>query len=477
MDNPDRNKTWVGDYDSDEYPESPNFLSDNSDIEDYEDWEDSRGKLRVEPSFDLQETSVQSNIDVDNSVELHQSLLSYGTDFDELATQDPVHKRILELVVEKAPEPEIILFSKVNLVKLATIHKVKASNLDDAILSSMMQAVSLAQDEEAVRRETQNKEEKTIRDCIDQLHWLIRKNHLQEHVAGILKKIIKASHYEIPSVIRKTRVDDLCGILYAIISDDYYKDAPVAVEISNPSQIDDITATTSDPKLESKPLKHIPHAGTRFGINLITHLTLIGGRPMHVEKFYTTDKATFSGVTRKISSSLESSRSSHRKRLGCLSQEEMRNGNWLYQIASDFESLNMDYAAWKIFDAPSLGMMPSIQEKQVFMIHEYHLGMPARIEEKVRGRPKVWNTWNLLVSLTLTSPPAPEFVPCSKGIIIKPASMGMAALSKALPKPQAKGPHVEKQEVKKERRNKRNKQKKNKGQGMVRPATFQLPLR
>ncbi|KAH0391594.1 hypothetical protein KCU89_g14354, partial [Aureobasidium melanogenum] len=219
------NKTWAGDYDSDEYPENPNFLSDNSDIEDYEDWEDSRGKLRVEPSFDLQETSIQSNIDVDNSVELHQSLLSYGTDFDELATQDPIHERIMELVVEKAPEPEIILFSKVNLVKLATIHKLKASNLDDAILSSMMQAVSLAQDDEAVRRETQNKEERIIRDCIDQLHWLTRENHLQEHVAGILNKIIKASHYEIPSVIRKTRVDDLCGILYAIISDDYYKDA------------------------------------------------------------------------------------------------------------------------------------------------------------------------------------------------------------------------------------------------------------
>lgn len=344
-------------------------MSDNSDVEDFEDWGNSSAEPRVEPSFDLRETSIPSNLDVDDPVELHQSLLSYGTDFDELANQDPVHKRILELVVEKASKPEIIVFSKVNLVKLATIHKLKASNLDDAILSSMMQAVSLAQDNEAVRRETENKEERIIRDCIDQIHWLTKKSHLEDHVAATLLNIIKASHYKIPSVIRKKKVDDLCGILYAIVSDDHYKDAPLAAEISSPPQINDIAATTSDSKPESKSLKHIPHAGTRFGIHLITHLTLIGGRPMHVEKLYTTDKATFSEVMRKISNSLGSSQSSQRKRLGVLTQEQMNTGSWLYQIASDLELLNMGYAAWKIFDELSLKMMPSVREDQIFMIH------------------------------------------------------------------------------------------------------------
>lgn len=311
-----------------------------------------------------------TKLDVNDSVELHQSLLSSGTDFDHLANEDPIHERILELVVEKALEPEIIVFSKVNLVKLAAIHKVKASNLDDAILSSMMQAVSLAQNDKTVRRETQNKDERIIRDCIDQIHWLAKKkNHLEEHVASTLRSIIKASHYEIPSVIKKRKVDDLCGILYAIISDDYYKDTSTATEISTPSQIDDVAATTSDPKLECQPLKHIPHPGIRFGMNLITHLALIGGQPMHLEKFYTTDKATFSEVMRKISSTLESSQSPHHKRLGILTQKQMEHGNWLYQIALDFESLNMEYAAWKIFDAPSLKMMPSVQEKQVLLIH------------------------------------------------------------------------------------------------------------
>lgn len=103
--------------------------------------------------------------------------------------------------------------------------------------------------------------------------------------------------------------------------------------------------------------------------------------------------------------------------------------------------------------------------------------MPARDEEKVRGTPKVWNTWNLLVNPALTSLPAPEFVPCSKGIVVKPASMGLTALSKALPKPLAKGRPEEKQEEKEGRRNKRIKQKKNKGKGAAQPATFQLPLR
>lgn len=91
--------------------------------------------------------------------------------------------------------------------------------------------------------------------------------------------------------------------------------------------------------------------------------------------------------------------------------------------------------------------------------------MPARISEKVRGWPRVWNTWDLLVSPTLASPPAPEFVPCSGDIVLAPVSVGMTALSKALPSPHTGGRKVGKQQrekkegekegEKKERRNKR----------------------
>ncbi|KAH0022495.1 hypothetical protein KCU78_g5742, partial [Aureobasidium melanogenum] len=475
MDSSDHHNTWDGDYDSDQYSENPNYLSDNSDVEDYEDWEDPQSSSRVEPTFHLQDTSVLSDLDAGRSVELHQSLLSYGTDFDELANQDPVYERILEFVKENAMEPEIIVYSKVNFIKLATINKAKASNLQDVVLSSMMEAVSLAQGDEAVRRETQNKEERIIRDCIDQIHWLNKQNHLEDHVVATLKNIIKASRYQIPSVIKEEKVDDLCGVLYAIISDDYYKDAPIATEDAIPSQTDHVTATTSNSKPESKPLKHIPQPGNRFSINLITHLTLVGGLPMHFEKVFTSDKASYQEVMRKVSCSLQNSQSLHR--LGFLTRQQMDHGNWLYQAAADMKMLDWERDGWQVVDDISYKKLLPSEEEEIFMIHEYHLGMPARIGEKVRGRPKVWNTWDLLVSPTLTSPPAPEFVPCSKGIVIKPASMGMVALSKALPKPQAKGPPVDKQEVKQGRRNKRIKQKKNKGKATAKPATFQLPLR
>ncbi|KAG9598191.1 hypothetical protein KCU77_g4552, partial [Aureobasidium melanogenum] len=111
---------------------------------------------------------------------------------------------------------------------------------------------------------------------------------------------------------------------------------------------------------------------------------------------------------------------------------------------------------------------------------EYHLGMPARIEEKVRGMPRLWNTWNVLVIPTLTSPLAPEFVPCYNDMIVAPFGMEMTALRRALPDPQSKSRTVEQQKAsKKQRRNKRVRQKKNKGKnkGMTKPATFQLALR
>ncbi|KEQ67377.1 uncharacterized protein M437DRAFT_80025 [Aureobasidium melanogenum CBS 110374] len=467
-------------HDTDNYSNSP--MSDNSNPEDFDGIEDLKDQhnLHNEPTFHLEDTTALSHVDVTKSSELDQSLLSYGTNFEQLANKDPVYKRILQIVQEYATEPDTIVYAKVNSVKLATINEAKASNLVDAELSSMMEAVGLAQRCKTARRNAQNKEEEIIRDCIDQIHWLNRKRRLQHKVAGMLRAIIKASDYTIPGNVKRVQIDDLFGFLYAITSDIYYKDTLLAATTQNMPSNGHVTATNSDSKTESRPLKHIPHAGSRFGINLITHLTLVGGLPMHVEKFYTTDKATFSEVMRKISSSLESSQSHHRKRLGFLTQNQRKHGNWLFQIAPDFESLNLGYAAWKIFDAPSLKLMPTVQEKQVFMIHEYHLSMPARIKEKVRSSPRLWNTWSLLDSPTLTSPPAPEFVPCYNDMIVAPFEMEMTALRSALPNPQAKTRTAEQQKAgKKERRKKRVRQKKNKGKNkdISKPATFQLAFR
>jgi hypothetical protein len=61
-----------------------------------------------------------------------------------LLAKDPVHTRMLKLVVKNAIDRKIILYTKVNLVKLAAINKAKTSNLEDAELASMMTSVSLA---------------------------------------------------------------------------------------------------------------------------------------------------------------------------------------------------------------------------------------------------------------------------------------------------------------------------------------------
>ena len=84
--------------------------------------------------------------------------------------------------------------------------------------------------------------------------------------------------------------------------------------------------------------------------------------------------------------------------------------------------------------------------------------MPARISEKVRAQPRYWNTWNLLDGPTLTSPPAPEFVPCSGDFLIAPVSVGMRALSRALPDPRTGGRNGG-EDAKKERKKTRDKQK------------------
>lgn len=133
------------DYNSD--PDSdtiPNYLSDNSDIEDFDDYEATKTNLRKEATFGPKETIRLPVQVVVAEVGPEPNLISYGTNFDILLAEDPVHARMLELVIENAVDPNIILFTKLNLVKLAAISKAKASNIEDAELASMMTAVSLA---------------------------------------------------------------------------------------------------------------------------------------------------------------------------------------------------------------------------------------------------------------------------------------------------------------------------------------------
>ena len=358
------------DYNSDpDYDTVPNYLSDNSDIEDFDDYEATKTNFRGEATFGPKETIRLPVQVVVAEVGPEPNLISYGTNFDILLAEDPVHARILDLIVENAVDPNIILFTKLNLVKLAAINKAKASNIEDAELASMMTAVSLAQKDEKATRQTQNNEERVMRDCIDQIHCLNKINHLEERVKATLRKIIKTSRYELPNVINMHNPDDLCGTLYALVSDNYYRDAPAAADIDDLPQADHVSDTASSLGLVNKPHKYVPNPGIHFGVNLITHLTLVGGLPMRSKKIYTIDRARFENFKGNISECLKSSRSSQCHRLGVLTEKQMEHGDWLYQVATDMESLDLEYTSWQVVDETSFKTFPFVKDTQVFLIH------------------------------------------------------------------------------------------------------------
>jgi hypothetical protein len=93
---------------------------------------------RDEATFDPHDTTILLNPDAANTVELDPSLLSYGTNFNKLLAQDPVHRHIMRLVETCAWNLKIPVYAKVNFVKLAAINKAKASNITDMELASFV---------------------------------------------------------------------------------------------------------------------------------------------------------------------------------------------------------------------------------------------------------------------------------------------------------------------------------------------------
>jgi len=359
-----------------DFDELPNYLSDHEDVlddaEEFDGW-DMNQPSKIEATFGSKETAPVVNKDVNedvvNETKPDPNTIWYGTDFDLLLGQDPVHAHIMKLVVENAVDPNIILYTKLNLVKLAAINKAKASNIEDAELASMMTAVSLAQKDETATRQTQNNEEKIMRDCIDQIHCLSKIGHLQDRVNATLRKLIKSSRYQLPSTINRHDADDLCGTLYALVSDNYYKTLPITAEVDSAPQADHVSDTNSDLEHQHQAHKHVPNPAVRFGINLITHLTLVGGLPMRSKKIYTIDRAHFENFKGNISECLKSSRSSQCHRLGVLTEKQMEHGDWLYQVATDMESLDLEYTSWQVVDETSFKTFPFVKDTQVFLIH------------------------------------------------------------------------------------------------------------
>ncbi|CAD0038035.1 unnamed protein product [Aureobasidium pullulans] len=375
-----------------------------------------------------------SDADPRTLIKLDGSLLAHGSDLEKLFGRDPVHEQILEVVSGCAEDPAIIHYTKINFIKLATIHKAQASDIQDVQLASLLQNVSLAQSDESAGLSSPDTEyEKVLRDCVEQLRRL-PKRKIEKKVIATYKRIIDFTGYHIPPVINKRSVDDLAGVLIAMTSDSTY---------------------------EASPVTELLPPGDRFRMNVIVHLALIGGKPANSWHFSTLNYVTFSGFMKKVLDTLESGRRGQPERLGYLTHQQKERGVWLSQAAADMESLELQRDAWQVVDESNYKALMKIKDKHVFLIHEYQLGMPARIEEKANNGPKYWNTWALNEHSSLTAPPAPpapEFLPAADGPVITPGSRIMNVLSTPRHPPQ--GPSKEEQQaIKKEKGKERKKRR------------------
>lgn len=81
----------------------------------------------------------------------------------------------------------------------------------------------------------------------------------------------------------------------------------------------------------------------------------------------------------KISKALRRSRAYYPHRLGFLTERQNKDGTWLYQAATDMESLDLDRDSWRMMDESSAKTLSTIEGKQVFLIHVSSTYNPWRI--------------------------------------------------------------------------------------------------
>jgi hypothetical protein len=350
--------------------EEANYVSDDSVIEDFDDT--ANNYSRPEASFNPQDVTVMSQ-DVTHAIELDPSFLPYGTNINKLLARDPVHEQIMRLVEKCATQAIIPFYAKVNFVKLAAINKAKENKIQDVEFTAMMEVVDLAQRGKE-RRNAENEYERIVLDCTDQVRWLQSKTNenLKRKVAVVFKTILKSIGCEIFAAIDARTVDDLSCILVAATSDWYYRTAPDRMQDSDMTDQATITmsfATSSSLNRNIKPPKAPSAPVKRICVNIITHLSLLGGKPANSNRFYTHDRAGFDEFMDRLLKARLQSRSRYPERLGFLTDQQMKLGKWLYQIATSMETLDSERTAWRVVDESSYKTLSFGENEQIFLIH------------------------------------------------------------------------------------------------------------
>ncbi|THW12305.1 hypothetical protein D6C89_06014 [Aureobasidium pullulans] len=309
-------------------------------------------------------------------------------DLIHVMSKDPVLKSIFRQVDDRFGEGRLTRFIKLVFAKLAGIHDMKKDAIGDVGMTLDLSALVIDENKCIINEADTpaQKATKALRVLARTYPKVIKKAPTR------LNHLILDSGVQVPNVYKRCSMDDLCAFLYAIKIDQHYQ----------PSECR---------SFQSRFL---------FRVSIITHLTLIGGKPATFEALSKGLDMGYHKFLEILPGMVQIARCKQRSRRGYATNTSILQGSWLYQFASELSSLNPAREQWTVLnDTTYKGLKEAKEKETVFLIHESDQAIPLAIEAKVLTKPFYWNTWDkdtpqVLTNHGLVTLPPPDFLPpCS----------------------------------------------------------------
>ncbi|THY78727.1 hypothetical protein D6C87_00116 [Aureobasidium pullulans] len=309
-------------------------------------------------------------------------------DLIHVMSKDPVLKSIFRQIDDRFGELRLTTFIKLFFAKFAGIHDMKKDAIGDLGMTLDLSALEID-----VAKCIINEADAPAQKAIKALRTLRRAYpKVIKNAITRLNQLILASEAQVPDVYKRSRIDDLCAVLYAIKSDQHYQ----------PSECRSFQSRFF------------------FRVSIITHLNLIGGKPATFEALVKGLDMGYHKFLEILPGMVQIARCKQRSRRGYSTNTSITQGSWLYQFASELGSLNPAREQWTVLnDTTYEGLKEAKEKKTVFLIHESDQAIPLAIEAKVLTKPFYWNTWDKVTPQVLTNHglvtlPPPDFLPpCS----------------------------------------------------------------
>jgi hypothetical protein len=289
-------------------------------------------------SDDVPAPSTASIIDEDNKnldaflIQDPQQLLEL--ELIHAVPKDPVLDVIFRHLDSQALHKHVAVYLKINFIKLAAIHAMKETDQKEADLVLSLQALEVDTTKFTIyaRDEPAQKANKAARALTQKHKRVTKKSALQ------LNWFIRHSTIQVPNVYRRTNVDDLCAVWYAVNSDSHY--------------------SCSESLGPCHPLE--------FRVLVITHLHLIGGTPSQHKILKKPKRTSYQHFLDLLPGFLSMARCSQTGRLG-YSTKAPTTGPWLLQSASSLEALDVD--RWTTLCEETYDVLRRDTSQVVFLVH------------------------------------------------------------------------------------------------------------